>query len=772
MRTDALVSPTPKAPLRQVLLTTAVMWAVACGGALNLDGDAALLDGAVEDSSRPFVGVDSGYEVSRDSNVDASEADVAQGADVGQEVFGEGIPDAIDSGYLDVGQETEAGTGIQTLKLVAGALGGAGTRDGVGAAARFAGPNDVVFDGAGNLFVADGGNHTIRKITIATGAVTTFTGVPGNLGDGDGTLTEARFNRPSGVAFDRAGNLLVLEASRHVIRKVAIDRGTVTTLAGSTANAGHKDGSGTEAQLDGPFFGTCDGAGNLFVTDGKTIRKVVIATGVVTTLAGTPSSYGSADGTGADARFDDPRGIVSDGVGNLYVAEAGSYTIRKVEVATGVVTTFAGSAQHRGSRDGTGVDAEFYHPHGIAMDGDGNLLVTDSHAIRKVVVSTRVVTTIAGSATTSGRSDGVGPEAGFNLPSGMSSDGAGNLFVADTNNSTIRKVVTSSGVVTTFAGAPTGQGTSDGSGSDARFFAPNGIASDGVANLFIADGSGKIRRVSLATGAVTTLPTHAEEVILPDGGMATLPDFHPGSMTYLDGNLYVSDSGNHTIWKVVVATGELTLLAGWPQKRGYADGIGAAALFYAPSGIVSDGGGNLLVADAYNYRIRKIDLATTAVTTFAGSGEIGVRVGDAAVAQFSLPYGLARDGSGNLFVTEMGSSTIRKVDIATREVTIFAGFMGVGSRDGVGPEAQFNAPTGIIYDGADALFVADSGNHTIRRIDIPSRTVTTVIGSAGVGGVAPGPLPAGLSYPSGLLFLPAVGLFVTDSHENALLVVQ
>jgi sugar lactone lactonase YvrE len=741
----------------------AIISVAACGRRTQSDSVKLTLDGSAEDIPAPFVGPDSGCDAGDDGSIDANEADVASGLDVGLDVIGTSAPDA-------AGEESEVGDGMLRLKLVAGTLGGSGTVDGVGATARFAGPKSVAFDGAGNLFVADG-SHTIRKIVIATGAVTTIAGVAGSAGDVDGTLTEARFNAPTGVVFDGAGNLLVLESSRHVIRKIAIATGAVTTLAGSTANPGNKDGVGSEAQLDSPLSGSCDGAGNLFIIDHKTIRKVVIATGAVTTLAGTPTSYGSADGTGADARFNDPRGIVSDRAGNLFVAEFGSYTIRKVEIATGVVTTFAGSAEHRGNKDGTGIDAEFFLPRSIAMDGAGDLFVSDGYAIRKIDVATGAVTTIAGSGTTSGSSDGVGSEARFSLPSEMSSDGAGNLFIADTNNSTIRRLVTSTGVVTTLAGAPAAAGNVDGVGSNARFSGPHGIASDGAGNVFVADGR-KIRRVALATGLVTTLPTHAEPVALPDGGMAALPDFFPGEMAYIDGNLYLSDSGYHTIWKIVVATGDVTLLAGTPQKRGNTNGVGAAALFYGPAGIVSDGRGGLLVADSYNHVIRRIDLETTMVTTFTGSGASGIRSGSATVAEFNLPSGLACDGHGNLFVTDMGNNTVRSVDLSTGEVAYFAGLMGSSSQDGIGPEAQFNLPTGITYDGAGALYVADTGNHTVRRIDIASRAVTTVIGSPRGGGVVLGPVPAGLSKPYGLLFLPAFGLLITDSYENALLLLQ
>ena len=255
----------------------------------------------------------------------------------------------------------------------------------------------------------------------------------------------------------------------------------VTTLAGTAGSSGSADGTGTAATFNQPYDGTVDN-GNLYVTDfgNHLIRKIVISSGVVTTLAGTGSS-GSADGTGTAASFYSPGGITSDGT-NLFVAGINNHIIRKIVISSGVVTTFAGTGS-TGSSDGTGTAASFNFPFGITNDGT-NLFVVDAqnHLIRKIVISSGVVTTFAGTGSR-GSADGTGTAASFNAP-GITNDGT-NLFVADRRNNTIRKVVISTGVVTTFAGTGSA-GSADGTGTAASFNYPQSITHDGT-SLFVMD---------------------------------------------------------------------------------------------------------------------------------------------------------------------------------------------------------------------------------------------------------------------------------------------
>jgi len=600
--------------------------------------------------------------------------------------------------------------GVTTL---AGSAGLSGSADGTGSAARFNGPYDIKTDGT-NLYVADTFNHTIRKVVIATGAVTTLAGSAGLTGTTDGTGAAARFNRPSGIT--RIGAILyVSDALNHTIRQVSTGTGTVTTLAGFAGSAGSLDGAGSAARFDYPTGITTDGS-NLFVMDTSnyTIRKVVIATAVVTTLAGTADSSGSADGTGAAARFNLSYGIATDGT-NLYVGDTYNSTIRQVAIGTGEVTTLAGAAMHSDSADGTGSAARFDHPWGLTVDGT-NLFVADSlnHTIRRVAIATAGVTTLAGSGDSAGSVDATGSAARFDYPWGMTTDGT-NLYVADASNNTIRQAVIATGAVTTLAGTAGIFGSADGTGAAASFDLPAGITTDGT-NLFVAERSNHtIRKIVIATGVVTTLAGTADSAGSADGAGAAARFNGPYGITTDGTNLYVTDSFNSTIRKVVIATAEVTTLAGSATLTGFADGAGAAARFNNPYALTTDGT-NVFVADSMNHTIRKVVIATGVVTTLAGTATVsGSADGAGTAASFDRPYGITSDGT-NLFVADQGNHLIRKVAIASGAVTTLAGAADIsGSADGTGSAARFFSPYGITTDGTD-LFVADTSNNTIRRI--------------------------------------------------------
>ena len=678
-----------------------------------------------------------------------------------------------------IAQEVGGEVRVPMLRVLAGRPGGPGSEDGIGTSARFNYPGGIASDGAGNLFVADTWNHTIRKIVIATGAVTTLAGLSGTAGSADGAGAAARFQHPGGIASDRTGSLFVGDADNHTIRKIVVATGVVTTLAGSPGAAGSADGIGSAANFYQPGGLAIDGEGNLFVADtgNYTVRRIVIATGAVTTLAGSPRTAGSADGVGAAASFYLPMDVASDGMGNLFITE--DCTIRKVVVATGAVTTFAGAPGEVGSTDGTGAGARFGNPVGVASDGAGNLFVADSYSntIRKIVISTGAVTTLAGAPgnTPSADGGGIGGTDERSALSAVAIDGEGNLFVVD--DQLIRKVVIATGEVTTFAGSVTVYGSADGVGTSARFAYPEGVASDGAGSLFIANGGNQtIRKVDLATGTVTTLAG------LPEGdpgsadGTGSAARFNEPNGLVCDGagSLFVADSKNDTIRKIDIATGTVTTLAGLAGNPGGADGTGSAARFTYPEGLTSDGAGSLFVADSGNNLLRKVVIATGEVTTLASTrGGSGGPNGPGSVLQFDSPSSVVSDGAGNLYVADSGSYTIRKVVIATGEVTILAGSPKTpGSADGTGTNALFDHPWNLAIDNVGNLFVADRFNHTIRKIVMATGTVTTVVGTPSQSEVVPGPLPAKLACPAGLAVGPAGDLFITDGCENVVLVAQ
>jgi hypothetical protein len=328
----------------------------------------------------------------------------------------------------------------------------------------------------------------------------------------------------------------------------------------------------------------------------------------VTTVAGTGST-GSADNTtGTSASFNQPSGITTDGT-NLYVADSMNNLIRKIVISTGVVTTVAGTGSN-GSANGTGTSASFNYPSGITTDGT-NLYVADSnnHLIRKIVISTGVVTTVAGVAGSTGSADNTtGTSASFNYPSGITTDGT-NLYVAETSNHLIRKIVISTGVVTTVAGTGS-SGSANGTGTSASFDNPNEITTDGT-NLYVADSNNHlIRKIVISTGVVTTLAGTGSSGCA--NGTGTSASFNaPNGITTDGTNLYVGETNNHIIRKIVISTGVVTTVAGTVSSActvssGSANGTGTSASFNQPSEITTDGI-NLYVADLGNHLIRQIE---------------------------------------------------------------------------------------------------------------------------------------------------------------------
>lgn len=331
-----------------------------------------------------------------------------------------------------------------------------------------------------------------------------------------------------------------------------------------------------------------------------------IVTGMtISTFAGTVGAYGAADGTGIAASFYFPNGIAVDSVGNIYVTDTGNNTIRKITSA-GVVTTFAGTAGQSGSTDATGAAARFNNPKGIAIDSSGNIFVVDSgnHTIRKIT-QTGVVTTFAGLAGTFGSTNATGTAARFFFPNRIAVDGSSNLYVTDTRNHIIRKI-TNAAVVTTLAGTAGMVGSTDAIGAAASFNNPKGIAVDGSLNT------------------------------------------------------YVSDSGNHTIRKITNA-GVVTTLAGSVGVSGSTDAVGTAARFNNPNEILIDNSGNVCVVDVGNHVIRKITPSGLVTTIIGVAGTIGSNDGVGVNGSLSSPNGMAINLSGYLYVTDTGNYTIRKI---------------------------------------------------------------------------------------------------------------
>jgi len=646
--------------------------------------------------------------------------------------------------------------------------------------------------------------------------VTTLAGQTGVIGSADGTGSAARFNFAAGIALDRAGNIYVADANNFTIRKIT-PGGAVTTLAGQAGSQGYVDGPGAIARFDYPKCVAVDQAGNVYVGDSganRVIRKITPA-GLVTTLAGSPK-YGPADGEGTNCGFNGILSLAVDGTGNLYVGDFGA--LRKV-TPSGVVTTVAGQFFQEGYADGVGQAALFYGISAVAIDSAGNVYAADSAnpLIRKITPS-GVVSTFAGSAAESGDIDGPLATARFTAPCGLAMDGANNLYVLDGNSYGIVRKVSSTGFVTTLAGNPQPfTAYVDGVGYNATIGGFGGIVSDALGTSFyIANGTTirKAQSLPLAPKVVVQplnqtspvgqnatyqvlangnpVPTYQWQVQAPGGSAWTnLADSstYAGTSTAIltVNNVAISMNGSRFRCVVINSLGsdvsapatlgvdppvvvvplKISTLAGQPgTSGGYKDAQGTAARFALLGGLAVDHIGNIYVADSSNNRIRKVT-PDGIVTTFAGSGTAGIADGVGKVAQFNMPGDVAVDSAGNVFVSDSANGTIRKITPAG-VVTTYLGYSGPG---GVTPSVggvALGGPTSLAIDGADNLYVADSGAEVILRIT-PAGAVTTIAGQRYSSGTTDGSgADARFTYPTGLSLDASGNLFVADRDAQTI----
>lgn len=455
-------------------------------------------------------------------------------------------------------------------------------------------------------------------------------------------------------------------------------------------------------------------------------------------FAGLPGGEGNVDGTGSAARFDSPYGLAVDSAGTVYVADSGNNVIRKI-TKTGVVTTLAGQAGIQGHADGTGAAARFSSPKGIILGSGGVLYVTDSsNGVIRKVTSAGVVTTLAGKAGQFGASDGTGEAARFYLPNGLTLAADGSLLVCDTYNHTVRKVTTA-GVVTTLAGQAGVSGAADGTLTAARFKRPECItrASDGT--LYIADnGNATIRKITPA-GMVSTLAGKVGTEGSADGiGTAAEFDYPMGLLVRPNGMLWVADSNNGTIRQITQA-GEVTTIMGAAGQWFSLDGTGTAARFAGPYAITTDTAGTVYIADAWAQTIRKANAALQ-VTTFAGSAENRGSVdGTGTAARFNVPQGLSVTSGGEVFIADGNNYKIRKA-MPDGTVSTYAGNGTRSSADGPLANATLDYVTDTGFDAAGNMYVAEASG-AIRLIDTAGM-VSTFAGTAGSYGTADGKGPA------------------------------
>jgi DNA-binding beta-propeller fold protein YncE len=643
---------------------------------------------------------------------------------------------------------------------VAGSIAGPGATDNANPSlAQLNGPRQIAADASGNLYIADGLNHTIRRVAVG-GGITTIAGTPGVTGNLD---SPPLFNGPRGIAVTPDGNTVyVYDSGNKMIRRLVNSGGTwtVSTLTSALGNAGYG-----QMALDptGAFLVIADYAS----TGGNCIRVLRLSDGVLGVYAGTPgtNTYGTTDNTTPDlAKFDNPEGLAFNKAGTyFYVSEyfstatAGSTSVSRIRMVpwtappaspaaispstTGTVITIAGStavapATPKGFLDGPGSTALFNNAAALAVDGNDALWVADSlsHVVRKIVVNSATpgdctVTTVAGTVPTgpatapvvySGSTDGAALSARFNTPNGILCVGT-KVYVSDTNNGTIRAF--DGTTVSTPVGTPLRPGNTDAVGPLARFNGPQGVATYGGLAYVADTGNNLIRVVSLLDGTTSTHPATGFTQV-------------KGVAISSTGTLYVTDNGATKAVYQLAADGTKTTV--------FTTGlVGPANVTVSPSNpnllYVTDGNAVIEITITRNLdgsfasaaKTKTIGLETTAAGTWVDNA-------DPTLARFKINgffAGLAVDGSGNIFLADEGNSCIRKIAATTYAVTTVAG-MGTaltgttayGFIDGPLNTNKFNYPMGLVLDAAGNLYVAENGNHTIRKMSAADGSVSTLIG--------------------------------------------
>ncbi len=625
----------------------------------------------------------------------------------------------------------------QIISTVAGKGGAGYNSDGIPATqAQLNFAASAIVDGSGNIYIADQYNNRIRKVN-ASGVISTFagTGAYGFSGDG-GAATAAKLYAPCSLVFNAGGDMIVLDRFNQRVRKINTS-GVITTIAGNgSASYGGDGGQATAASINNAIAICLDAGGNLFISDAGNARiRKVSSGGVITTFAGTGSfSYSGDGGQATAAAISGPQGILADGAGNILFCDMNNNRVRKI-AASGVITTFAGMGSSGFSGDGgAATAAHISTPTGIAKDSYGCIYFADrdNNRIRKVSTS-GIITTIAGTGASGYNGDGIpATTATFYIMFGLSIDGANNLYVADEGNGRIRKIDTTGNVISVAGMGNPGFSGDGGAATAGQLFSPVGVKVDAAFNVYIADkDNGRVRKRD-AAGNITTIAGTGSISSSGDGGPATsagLSLMH-GIAVDRAGNVYVSEGSGKI--RIIDTAGIIRTFAGIGSGGYTGDGGAAtAARINTPMSVAADKNGNIYIADFGNYRVRKVDTAGI-ITTIAGNGTMGYSGdGYAATAAQIYPTEIDVDTFGNIYLCE--GNRIRMINtsgiINTVAGTGVNGFSGDGA-SAVG--AKINAATGVAVDAAGNIFIADYENNRIRKVNT-SGIISTIAGSAAFG---------------------------------------
>jgi len=594
---------------------------------------------------------------------------------------------------------------------------------------------DLAIDRNGNYFIADDENLMVMRVG-PDGIINVIAGNGFGFFSGDGGLAvNAGLFQPGAVTVDSAGNVYIAEYGGD-IRRVTPD-GIITTIAGAGRRGfGGDNGPAINALLDGPYGLAVDSAFNLYISDthNNRIRKVT-SSGIISTIGGTgQQGFGGDGGRAIDAQLNGPSRLALDGAGNIYFVDAGNFRVRKID-ANGIITTVAGGGTNFG--DGTPAVNAGLIPLAMALDCAGALYLADAltYGILKIDAQGKIVTIAGGSGKPGFDGDGgnaLSAHFQFQYYPALAIDSAGNILFADEVNERVRKI-TPDGKVNSVAGNGRFHFSGDGGpATSASLDLPTSVVADSSGNVFLTEpGLNHIRRVA-PDGTISVYAGTGMEGYSGDGGPASSAALaFPNYLAFgPNGSLFFTDTFNCVV-RYITTSGIIGTFAGSGSCADAGDnGPALQASFIALEGLDFDGAGDLIVSEGFHHRLRVV-LANGTVATLAGNGTAGFS-GDGGVSTKALvnnPVGV-RVHNGFIYFCDSLNHRIRRIEISTLTISTVAGNGRAGYLGDGGPatQASLNEPQSIAFDSAGNMYIADLLNQLIRKVT-PDGTISTFAGS-------------------------------------------